>query len=206
MKTLEPTHIDFSKLDPATRYRHLIEYIVPRPIAFVATQNARSEGNLAPFSFFMGVASNPACIAISITPKRGGILKDTLRNILETGVFTVNGCTEEMVEPVHQTSADYEYGRNELHEVGLTACATQRIPGFYINESPWALECKLYQTMDIGERGTQGSAVLVLGEVLVAHQKTQPWKPLSRLGGAGYGKTETLIELKRPEIAPTPKR
>jgi len=145
------------------------------------------------------VSSNPACLMISVTPKRDGTLKDTLRNILETGEFTVNGCEESQVHPVHESSAELDYGENELLHVGLTAEPTHLIQGFRVLEAPWAMECRVRQIVDVGERGTPGSAAVVIGDILYLYPASNRWKPLSRLGGAFYGKTEVGLELARPK-------
>ncbi len=195
----ETQGIDFSTLTPAERYRQMISHIIPRPIAWVSTLNLQGQGNLAPFSFFNGVASDPACLMISIVPKRDGTLKDTLRNILDTGVFVVNGCEETHVHEVNETSAELDYGQNELERVGLSAAPTRLIRGFRVLEAPWAMECRLRQVVDIGLRGTAGSAALVLGDILYLYQAKKDWKPLSRLGGAFYGRTALGPELLRPK-------
>jgi flavin reductase (DIM6/NTAB) family NADH-FMN oxidoreductase RutF len=199
MKNLDAPSIDFASLTSNERYHLMIEHIIPRPIAWVSTQNLQGQGNLAPFSFFTGVSSQPPCLVISITPKRDGTLKDTLKNILETQHFTVNGCDEALTAQIHQTSAEYEYGQNELNAVGLTPEKTQSYSGFRVKEAPWAMECRLLQTVDVGDRGSPGSAVLVIGEVLMLHRSKNQWNPLSRLGGAAYGRTEKGPELARPQ-------
>ena len=189
--------IDFSQIDIGTRYKLMVDMIVPRPIAFVSTRGADGSQNLAPYSFFNGVSSEPPCVVVSCTPKRGGILKDTLRNIIETREFVVNGCSEEMVEAVHQTSFDYEYGIDELAKVGLHALPCTRVKPVRVAEAPWSLECSLEQLVDVGERGSQGSSVLIIGKILIAHRKPGEWKPLSRLGGPWYGSTENFKQLER---------
>ena len=192
---------DFEHLDTASRYRLMTELIVPRPIAFVSTCGADGSHNLAPFSFFNGVSSSPACLVLACTPKRGGVLKDTLRNIMETREFVVNGCSEEMLQQVHQTSYDYDYGVNELEKVGLHALPSTQVKPMRVVESPWSFECVLHELVDVGERGTPGSSVLIIGRILRAHKKHGPWKPLSRLGGQWYGSTSELAALERPKKA-----
>jgi len=91
-------------------YKLMIGAIVPRPIAFISTMSPEGIGNLAPFSFFNGVSSNPPAVMIAITRKKGGEKKDTLRNIESTHQFVVNSVNEWMVEPMNQCSAEYPYG------------------------------------------------------------------------------------------------
>jgi len=82
-------------VDPATLggrdlYRLMISCIAPRPIAFVTTLSREGVTNLAPFSFFNGVSSDPPVISIAVGARRDGSKKDTWRNIEETGEFVVN--------------------------------------------------------------------------------------------------------------------
>src|SRR5689334_9113452 len=79
MVTLKPEQIGQRSM-----YKLLIGAIVPRPIAFVSTLSPEGLGNLAPFSFFNGVSSNPPAVMIAITRKPDGSKKDTLRNIEST--------------------------------------------------------------------------------------------------------------------------
>jgi flavin reductase (DIM6/NTAB) family NADH-FMN oxidoreductase RutF len=44
----------------------LTSLIVPRPIAWISTQSSKKVANLAPFSYFNGVGSDPPTIVVSI--------------------------------------------------------------------------------------------------------------------------------------------
>ncbi len=84
--------IDPQCLSPLAVYKPLIGCVVPRPIAWVSTVGADGVYNVAPFSFFMGVCSDPPMLAFSVGPRGGesvhGIAgkKDTLRNLEATGI------------------------------------------------------------------------------------------------------------------------
>ena len=68
------------ELDPRTFdnfYRVLTGVVVPRPIAFVSTISTDGILNLAPFSFFNAVASNPPTIVFSSSRHTGDKRKDT---------------------------------------------------------------------------------------------------------------------------------
>ena len=94
------------RIDPADQsarqvYALMISAIVPRPIALVSTTDGRGGRNLAPFSYFMGVASAPPVLAISTVSRRDGQKKDTLRNIEATHEFVVNVVSESMAEAMN---------------------------------------------------------------------------------------------------------
>ena len=82
------------------RYKLLIGCIVPRPIAFVSTISPDGRAlNLAPFSFFNGVGSNPMTVLFCPVNKPDGSEKDTLRNCKPvdeggTGQFVVNAAID----------------------------------------------------------------------------------------------------------------
>jgi len=202
------TSFEFGALDVKTIYSLMIGAVVPRPIALVATRSASGAGNLAPFSYFTAVSSQPPCIAISITPKSATEPKDTLRNIQETREFTVNLVSEWMIEAVNYTSASYPFGLDELSQVGLTPLASESVKPARVKESPVQLECVLEQLVPIGQG--HGSTTLVIGRIVKAHIATQALnghaidpqavRPISRLGGNFYGCTDRFFELPRPRI------
>ncbi len=81
--------IDPAPLQPQDIYRLLTGIVVPRPIAWVTTISKNGIINLAPFSCFTFVSSNPPMVGINVG-LRAGDEKDTGRNILEQKTFVVN--------------------------------------------------------------------------------------------------------------------
>jgi hypothetical protein len=77
-------------LSPLERYRLLLATMLPRPIAWVTTREARGAVNLAPFSFFNVFGSDPATVGIGIGSKKPGGPKDTRANIRANAQFVVN--------------------------------------------------------------------------------------------------------------------
>ena len=200
---------NFSKMPGTAIYHLMTSTIVPRPIAFVSTISPEGILNLAPFSFFNGVSSNPPCLVFSITRKPDGSKKDTLLNIEENGEFVVNSTHEWLAEKINQCSAEYPYGVSELDKVGFTAAASTHIKPPRIQESLVHMECRLETFVPIGD-GTLGSATLVVGRILEMHVAEQAFtndrvdvlklKPLARLGGSQWAKTSEVFEQKRPTL------
>lgn len=148
--------------DAETVYKVLIGSIVPRPIAWVATQNKLGIKNVAPFSFYTVASRNPATLMISIgqdTVREGSLSKDTLSNIKETEVFTIGVVTEAMGEKMYHTSLPHDPEVNELDAVNMTSSNGMLKGTHVIDESPITFELKL---MDIIEIGTDA---MVLGTV-----------------------------------------
>jgi flavin reductase (DIM6/NTAB) family NADH-FMN oxidoreductase RutF len=203
------TTIDLSALDSRDAYRLMIDCIVPRPIAFVSTVSPEGIGNLAPFSFFNGIGSAPPSLVFAAGRKRDGSKKDTLINVEATKQFVVNLVSEAMAEPMHQTSAAYPYGVDEMKKVGLTPLPSVRVKPARVKESPVQMECELYSTVDVGGE-EPGSATLVIGKILLIHVTNSAYKngrvdvekiqPLSRLGGDSYARVSGIFDIPRAKV------
>ena len=113
-------------------------------------------------------------------------------------IRTSSGYFESHVLDSHHGSGQSpKYGIDELEKAGLHALPCEKIKPVRVAEAPWSLECELQQLVDVGERGSAGSSVLIIGKILIAHRKTGVWKPLSRLGGPWYGSTQNFRQLER---------
>lgn len=204
------------KIDPAVlsgkdAYGLMISTVVPRPIAFISSCDADGNTNLAPFSYFNVVTSNPPLISVSIGQRRWEgerIKKDTLRNIEAVSEFVVNIATEALMAKVNASAAEYPPDVSEIEALGFTAESSERVSVPRIGESPINLECKLHQVIMVGDAPQCG---LVLGEVVFAHIDDAVWStesgdvdpvalaPLARLGGNFYGSLGNITSMPRPE-------
>jgi flavin reductase (DIM6/NTAB) family NADH-FMN oxidoreductase RutF len=198
---------DFKKIPPKDVYSWMVSLIAPRPIAFVSTTNIDGDINLAPFSFFTGVSSNPPCLVFSVTQKKDGTKKDTLINIERTGEFVVNTTHQKIATLVNETSHDYPYGVSELQKVGFHTVPSQWVQTPRIAESLAHIECKLEKLVPIGD-GSMGSSTLVIGRILGCHVSEsifvdgaidyQKLDLVARLGGPYWQKNGELFFLPRP--------
>jgi len=189
-------------------YKLMIGSIVPRPIAFVSTQSKDGIDNLAPFSFFNGVCSNPP--TISFCPVRRGTdgnIKDTLKNIQDTGVFALNIVSESFAAEMVKTAIEFPPDVSEFAPSGLTPIPCEKIQSMRVGESKITFECELNQIIEIGD-GSPGSGALVLGTIILFHVDEQLYengridldalKPIGRLAGAnGYVRTTDRFEIER---------
>ena len=199
--------LDLATLSPGRAYRFLTSAVVPRPIAFVSTVSPAGARNLAPFSYFMGVGSKPPTIAISIIAREGR-LKDTARNILDTGEFVVNVVGEELAAQVNLASGEYAPDVDEFAVTGLTPARSERIRSPRVAESAVSLECRLHRCFEIGEPPLD--VRLIVGEVLVAHVRDELWadgmvqvdklRPLARLAAGSFAPLGRAFVLERPKV------
>lgn len=118
---------DLSDFSESETYSLLTQTIIPRPIAWVLSENTLLSGNdgksfnLAPFSFFNGIASRPALFMFSIGAwDVSGKTKDTLANIRESKKFTVGIPSYSQNEAVQKTSTRLPYGASEVDMYGVS--------------------------------------------------------------------------------------
>ena len=125
-------------------HKIMIGSIVPRPIAFVSTKSNDGILNLAPFSYFNGVCSNPPTIMFA-PARRGydGLAKDTLNNIQDTKEFVVNLVSEEISDQMVACSTDFENEVDEFEVSGLTPVDCIKVKPPRVGESKVSFECKL---------------------------------------------------------------
>ena len=139
---------DFSELEGTDRYKLMTNTIIPRPIAWVVTED--KEENLAPFSYFTGLSSNPATILISIGHKKNGELKDTLKNILNTKKATVCIVDDSFYKKVDETKIELEYNESEAKEFNIeTTKIFDEYPSM-VKGARVAFFCEFFQTIEIG--------------------------------------------------------
>jgi flavin reductase (DIM6/NTAB) family NADH-FMN oxidoreductase RutF len=161
---------------PRQVYKLMAGIIVPRPIALVATMSREGVANLAPFSFYSGVGSNPPtvlfCPALRSTePAEAGqhldLRKDTLRNVEDTGEFVINVVSEEMAMAVNLSSTEVPPEVDEFPLSGLTPVPSEAVRPPRVAESRAQMECKLLQVIYTGHAPRSG--VIVLGQIVRFH-------------------------------------
>jgi len=147
-------------------YHLLTQVLVPRPIAWVLSENELSgddvlddgashseqRWNLAPYSFFNGVSADPPTVMFSVSSRSPLPTKDTLTNILARPHHTIALPHVGQMDAVQRTSEELPPGVSELPHAGITAqdwdWPTPRPAGARI-----ALACTLDQIVPIGDRG-----------------------------------------------------
>ncbi len=141
--------VDFKDLEPKYRYKIVSRTIAPRPIAWIVTQSGNSV-NLAPFSYFIPLSSQPPTLIVSIGHKKDGTPKDTLKNIRENKKCTICMVNEELLEKMHLSSKPLEYGKSEAEEFGIET--KDMIKGYppIVKGTPAAFFCTLFDEIDLG--------------------------------------------------------
>ncbi len=202
------------ELDPTTLshqsiYKILTGSILPRPIGWISSIDLDGRPNLAPFSFFNVVCSNPPTLLFC--PMIRGMdssPKDTLNNVRQTGEFVVNIVTEDLLNAMNDTSIEAPSEFNEFEFAGLTLSPSVTVRPPRVLESPIHFECKVNQILDINNAPGGGS--IVIGTITHIHAEERvilgtdkinltALQPIGRLMGAAYCRVEQVVELDRPK-------
>lgn len=140
--------IDFDSIDATTRYKIMSHTITPRPIAWIVTED---EGvvNMAPFSYFVPLSSEPPTLIVSIGHKPDLTPKDTLFNIRKTQKATVCLVQESHMESMHATSESLPKEISEAKKHDISHSRLQE--GFppVVDGCQCALFCSLHQEVDL---------------------------------------------------------
>ena len=197
--------IDPSRHSPADNYKLLTNLVVPRPIAWVSSQNSNGVVNLAPFSFFNAVGSDPLYVIISIGHNGEAGAKDTEKNIRASGEFVVNLVTEDLFDAMNISAADFPAERSELEAAGLHAAPSLRIKAQRVAEAQASLECRLFSAQALGAN------TLFIGEVVMFHVadrligptlRIENFAPIGRLGSPSvYCRTTDRFDVARISYA-----
>lgn len=118
----------------------------------IATKSIENTTNVAIFSSVTHLGNSPSLIGFIVRPTTTP--RDTYKNIMETGYFTVNHITIDMIADAHHTSANYEYGISEFDKTNLEEEYKEGISIPFVKGSPVQLYCKFVNEYNIKENGT----------------------------------------------------
>lgn len=164
-----------AELPPIERYKLLIGLVIPRPIAWISTVNAKGVANCAPFSFFNVFSEEPPLCMVSFNRRTDGKLKHSLANIQATGEFVVNLVDEATADAMHRSSFEYGEDESEFEKTGLTPAKAQLVSHPRIAEAAASFECKVERRLQWGS-----GREMVIGEILLVHAREGVIDPVSK--------------------------
>ena len=197
------------------RYKLMIGAIVPRPIAWVSTISPQGVANLAPFSFFCGVGSDPMTLLFCPANKPDGSEKDSLRNATPvseggTGEFVVNIVSDAIKVPMAWSATTLPYGQSEfdmpeIAQAGITMAPSRLVAPPRVAQSPVSFECVTMQVIRTNP-GVAAGGNIVIGRVVHIHaadglvnerHHVDPAKldAVGRMGGLSYCHTRDRFDL-----------
>ena len=193
--------------------------VVPRPIGWITTINRAGVINLAPFSFFNGVALDPPQVMLGAGSQHleGGVT-DTQKNLEETGEFVANFVTWELREQQSVTATHVGRDVSEVGLAGLEMTPSRLVKPPRVKASPIHLEGVYVKTVELlaNKPATHVSNpyFLVLGKIIGVHINddimtdgmvdASKFRPLARMGYMDYAVIDHVFPLPFPDLGPDP--
>jgi flavin reductase (DIM6/NTAB) family NADH-FMN oxidoreductase RutF len=163
MYSIEPKELPIVEV-----HKLLLSGVAPRPIALVSTISGDGINNLAPYSFFNAFGANPPVVAFSPARRgRDATLKDTYNNLMESKECVIQAVTHSMLHQINLASCEYDSDIDEFERAGFTPIDSDIVAPKRVLESPFQMECKLYQMVNVGEENASGN--LAICEVVKFH-------------------------------------
>lgn len=201
-------YFDPQVISQKERYKLTTGSVLPRPIAWVSSMDLDGNLNLAPYSFFTCVSTDPLILLFAPQSPEAGAQKDSYYNVLEVGEFVINIVDEETAVAMSKSAVGLPRGESEFAYAGVTPAPSEKVGVPRVAEAPVAFECSLQQvvTFNSAKKGG-GAAVFGLVEnIYVRDDVYHPEKgyimldklrPIGRLSGNGYVHVNDVFELER---------
>ena len=208
--------INFSEYSATQRYHLMTQTIIPRPIAWALTSSSddmatQENLNLAPFSYFTAISSDPALLMISVGKKPNGDQKDTLTNVLKNKKMVIHIANENQADVVTQTAASLEHGESELSLFDNKTLNTASFDGFELprlTQCDIAYGCELFEIKEIGDVPqtlifVEVKQLYVSSKVTTVNESrvkihADNVNPLARLGASEYSGITQPFKKARP--------
>lgn len=198
-----------SQLTERENYKLLIGSIIPRPVAVVSTLTEKGNLNIAPFSYFNIVSSNPPIVSLAVQRKNEQ-MKDTAKNILIRKEAIIQVLDEQNVVEVNKTATTLPQEESELTLTNLTTKINRNGSIPPINESKIVFETDLYDHLEIkNEQEVTADLFLLKIHTYQLNEevydpvsgKIDPKKlqPVSRLAGNDYATLGKIFTIPRPK-------
>jgi flavin reductase (DIM6/NTAB) family NADH-FMN oxidoreductase RutF len=170
--------------------------VIPRPIGWISTVSAAGVRNIAPYSFFNLMGSDPPYVAFGSLGA-----KDTVTNLRKVPEFVANIVSMRLLEKVNLTATDFPPQQDEFQWAALTSEPSAKVRPFRVGEAKAHLECEVAQI--VSDRNTH----IVLGRIIHAHVDPSVWRegrvdpilldPVCRLSGSAYATLGEVTRLAR---------
>ncbi len=211
MSTNDFESFNLDEFSEDSRYKFLMGTVVPRPIALVTSLGENGVLNAAPFSQFVVISVSPPLLGIvahdatnvALFAAAPGTYKDTVRNILASKEFVINSVSESMALQVQECAFPFPPDVSEVEKVGFHTVPSDLVAPARIRESMVQFECRLHRTVPFGDATSK--TTLVVGEVVKVHSALglvaghrvdhRKLKPLGRIAGRSYCKTQDVVEV-----------
>jgi len=131
-----------------------------KSVSLIGTIDNEGKTNLAIFSSLVHIGASPPLIAMIFRPSPPE--RNTLKNLLETGFYSINHINQNIYQQAHQTSARYEVGISEFDETGLTPIFKNEFKAPFVKESLVQIGMAFKEKIDI----TINNTIMIIGEII----------------------------------------
>lgn len=202
--------IDLNTCTTPEAFHLMTSTIIPRPIAWVLSENEDSSLNIAPYSFFNGITSNPPLLMISAGINPDGTHKDTLCNIRDRDQCVIHIVSLDQINDMNYSSHQHPAGVSEVELLGLKTTHDDEFRLPRITDCKVAYSCSLH---DIHYVGNNSQALILVeihhiflddtitgkdekGRLTVSAKQINP---AARLGPGQYASLGELVHLQKPK-------
>jgi flavin reductase (DIM6/NTAB) family NADH-FMN oxidoreductase RutF len=193
-----PIEIGFDDWGARDFYQLMTALVIPRPIGWISTLSPEGGRNLAPYSYFNLMGSDPCYVAFGSSSE-----KDSVANLRKVPEFVVNIVSMELLEKMNFTSTEFPRGEDEFAWACVTPVRAAKVRPWRVGEAKAHLECEVVQIVD--DRNTH----IVLGRVVHAHVDPSVWRegrvdpllldPVCRLSGSAYARIGDILNVPRAD-------
>lgn len=119
--------------------------IYPIPILVVGTYDKAGKPNVMTAAWGGICCSSPPCVAVSLRKATY-----SYGNIVERKAFTINIPSETYVKEIDYFGIVSGKNKDKFSAAGLTPVKSDLVDAPYVKEFPFALECRMLHTIEIG--------------------------------------------------------
>ena len=189
---------------------HFKSLIVPRPIGWISSKNNNGQINLAPYSFFNAIATNPPMVVIGPGGySKSGNNKDTLLNIKNNPEFVCNFVSWDVKDIMNESSYSFDNNESEVEKLNIETEDSNMVSIPRVKLSPAHFECTLFKIIDLPSDSSGDPNHLIIGNIIGINISDKiikndridigELKPISRMGYDEYALINTIFSMKRPK-------
>ncbi|TMP40956.1 flavin reductase family protein [Pseudoalteromonas citrea] len=202
--------LDFESLSANRVYHTLTQTVVPRPVAWVLSKNKKGTLNLAPFSYFTAVSSDPALLMYAVGVKPCGEYKDSALNVEATEEVVIHIADSRLADEVTLSAATLPNDQSELDSLDLTLTDFSGSALPRVAQCKVAFACKIHKVVEMGELPmklmfVQVTHAYIDDDIVEMDSKGRSkvdalaLDPIARLGGGEYASLGDVFKITRPE-------
>ena len=157
---MQLTEKDIKSLDKIRRLNIINSLSGIKPANLIGTISDSGKTNLAIFSSVVHIGSNPPLLGFILRPD-GEVRRDTFKNIIQNGHFTINHVHSSFAERAHYTSAKFATDMSEFDQCKLTEEYIEDFKAPFVKESTIKIGMECIQRIPIEINDTS----LLIGKI-----------------------------------------